>query len=482
MPLKTSEPRLSEIAKRLVKPTGIVSSEFPKINRVAAKVGILFDTWQQGVLYLLLSKRADGKYACGEGGLTLSSCRQIGKTYTIGNTAFLLCCAKPGMKVVWTAHHSRTSDETFTDLTELAEHNALLAPYVDRVRRANGQQEIRFKNGSRLMFGARERGFGRGLHSVDVEVFDEAQILTQSALDNMVAITNAATDPLIVFLGNPPKPGDQSEAFSDKRATALAGADGMCYIELAAPDDADPDDHEAWKIANPSYPKRTSETAIMRMRNLLSDDSFRREALGIWDKTDTVHAIDPNRWKETAAETPDTSGRIGYGIDMAPDRSSLAIGGAIRHDDGSVHIELREFKDVPHHGTRWAVDWLVDRWPKTAAVTIDSQSPAMSLLPDLKAAHIRPIITNAGDMGRACGQFLDHLAAGTLTHLPEGHQPPLDLAIDGAVTRPIGNSGAVGWNKIATDADISPLVACTLAAYGLTVSKRDPRRKQKVMR
>ncbi|MEE1295695.1 MAG: terminase [Bifidobacterium sp.] len=478
----TWEPRLSEVAKQLVQPAGIVGSDFTKINKVARKVGIRFDKWQQGVLYLLLAKNAQGKYACGEGGLTLSSCRQIGKTYSIGNAVYLLCMMKPGLKVVWTAHHSRTSDETFTDLSSLSEHNPLLEAYVDRIRRANGQQEIRFKNGSRLMFGARERGFGRGLHSVDVEVFDEAQILTQSALDNMVAITNAAPDPLIVFLGNPPKPGDQSEAFADKRATALAGTEGMCYIELAAPDGSDLDDREAWKIANPSYPKRTSEAAILRMRNLLSDDSFRREALGIWDKVDTAHAIDPTRWKKAAVEEPDVQGRIGYGLDMPPDRSSLAVGGAIRHDDGTVHVELREFRDVAHHGTRWAVDWLAEQWPRTSAVVIDSQSPAMSLLPDLKAAHIRPIVTNAADMGRACGQLLDHLAAGTLTHLPEGDQPALDQAVAGAVTRPVGNAGAIGWNKVGTDIDISPLVACTLASYGLTISKRDPRRKQKVRR
>lgn len=477
-----SEPKLSDIAKQLVKPADIVSSDFTRINKVANKVGIHFDLWQQGVLYLLLAKNSQGKYACGEGGLTLSSCRQIGKTYSIGNAVYLLCMMKPGLKVVWTAHHSRTSDETFTDLSSLSEHNPLLEPYVDRIRRANGQQEIRFKNGSRLMFGARERGFGRGLHSVDVEVFDEAQILTQAALDNMVAVTNAAPDPLIIFLGNPPKPGDQSEAFADKRATALAGTEGMCYIELAAPDNADLDDRQAWKIANPSYPKRTSEAAILRMRNLLSDDSFRREALGVWDKIDTVHAIDPALWKATVIEEPDVTGRIGYGLDMPPDRSSLAIGGAILHDDGSVHIELREFKDVAHHGTRWAVDWLAEQWPKTAAVVIDNQSPAMSLLPDIKAAHIRPIITNAADMGRACGQFLDHIAAQTLTHLPEGAQPALDQAVAGAITRPIGNAGAVGWNKTGTDIDLSPLVACTLAAYGLTISKRDPRRVQKVRR
>ena len=91
----------------------------------------------------------------------------------------------PNLKAIWTAHHTRTSDETFADMCEM-EHNPMLGRYVERIRRANGQQEITFTSGSRIMFGARENGFGRGLHSVDVAVFDEAQILTVRAMDNMI--------------------------------------------------------------------------------------------------------------------------------------------------------------------------------------------------------------------------------------------------------------------------------------------------------
>ena len=125
-------------------------------------------------------------------------------------------------------------------------------------------------------------------------MFDEAQILTIKALDNLIPIVNTSPNPLIVFMGNPPKPGDQCEAFEEKRSTALSGkSDDMLYVELGADRDCDPDDRNAWAKANPSYPKRTSEQAILRMRNLLADDSFRREALGIWDETATAYAISP---------------------------------------------------------------------------------------------------------------------------------------------------------------------------------------------
>ena len=217
-----SERRLSEIAQRLVQPEDVTSSDFKLINNAAVKAGIHYDLWQKGFLYLLFAKRADGKYACGSGGAVLSSCRQIGKTFTVGTAIFILCAGRAGTLVIWTAHHTRTSDETFADMCDLT-HNPKLSRYVQNVRRANGQQEIRFTNGSRIMFGARENGFGRGLHSADIEVFDEAQILTIKALDNLIPIVNTSPNPLIVFMGNPPKPGDQCEAFEEKRSTALAG-------------------------------------------------------------------------------------------------------------------------------------------------------------------------------------------------------------------------------------------------------------------
>lgn len=476
-------PRLSEVALHLVQPSGIVSSRFTRLEKAARLAGISYDPWQRGLLWLLFARRADGRYACGEGGTVISSCRQIGKTFTIGTAMFLHAVLTPGCKVIWTAHHTRTSDETFADLCDLARSRAL-SRYVDTIRRANGQQEIRLRNRSRIMFGARENGFGRGLHSADVEVFDEAQILTERALDNMLPVVNTSPDPLVVFMGNPPKPGDPSEVFEEKRRTALAGGgDGMVYVELSAEPGCDIDDKAQWARANPSYPRRTPETAILRMRNLMGADSFRREALGVWDETAAHAAIDPKAWQDATIEDSDVDkqGLVGYGLDMSPDRSSLAIGGCIRHPDGTCHVELREFRDTRSNGTAWAVDWIAEAWPRTAAVVIDAQSPVMALLPELKARHVRPIVTNAQDMGRACGRFTDMLRDHTLTHLPDGQQRPLAMAVAGAATRPIGNAGAFGWNRMGADTDISPLVAVTLALHGVHITKRDPNRRQKVM-
>ncbi|WP_240542026.1 terminase [Bifidobacterium sp. CP2] len=353
---------------------------------------------------------------------------------------------------------------------------------MNHIRRVNGQQEIAFRNGSRIMFGAREQGFGRGFDAVDMEIFDEAQILTVKALNDMVPVMNVSPNPLLVMMGTPPQPGDPSEQFAQKRADGLAKRDGMLYVEFSADRDADPDDHAQWAKANPSYPKRTSAKAIQRMRQSLGGvDNFRREALGIWDEDTTLSAIDPKQWAAGAVDVPDLEGRVAYGLDMPPDRSALAVAAAVRHGDDTAFVNLQEYRDARREGVAWAVDWLAGRWAKTCAVVVDAQSPAMSLVPDLEKRHIRVTVTQTRDLGAATGRTLDMIHAGTLQHLSADRQPQLNTAALNATLRPLGPNGAMAWNKKGADTDISPLQAATLALHGAYTSKRRPGRKQKVM-
>ncbi len=86
---------------------------------------------------------------------------------------------------------------------------------------------------------------------------------------------------------------------------------------------------------------------------------------------------DPRLWANGTVETRADGGVISFCIDMSPDRSALAIGACMKYLDGTAHIELAEYRDTKKHGTAWATDWIEQRWPKTAAVVIDAQSPAM---------------------------------------------------------------------------------------------------------
>jgi hypothetical protein len=160
----------------------------------------------------------DGKYVATVGGVGMSIPRQVGKTYFVLALLVIMCILFPGLQVVWTAHHLRTSTKTFTRCGASAPQEGRAAREGDAG--ANGEQQVEFHNGSMIMFGARSMGFGRGFDEIDVEVFDEAQILDTKALEDMVAATNQARHEhgaLLFFMGTPPRPSDPSGAFTERR-------------------------------------------------------------------------------------------------------------------------------------------------------------------------------------------------------------------------------------------------------------------------
>ena len=466
-----STPKLSDAARILNIPDGIATTGFGRVRRVADRLGIRFDRWQEGIGTLMLAKRADGTYASSVGGIGMSICRQTGKTFTVGTIIVILCLTTPNLKVIWTAHRTRTSAETFKSMQALVKRPGL-SRHCKAIRQTNGQEEIAFANGSRILFGAREQGFGRGFAAVDVIIFDEAQILTEKALEDMIPTANAAKNPLIIHMGTPPRPVDPGEVFTGRRTAGLAHDPDSTWIEFGADRDCDTADPDAWAQANPSYPHRTPASAMLRMLKNLGEDSFRREALGIWDQ-DTEHAaIDPELWAQAATPERASGGWTAMAIDMPPHRGWITIGACQAYEDGTAYIDIAALKGVRKHGTKWPVDFLARRWPHLAAVVIDAQSPATVLIPPLKAAGIDVTVTSASDMGKACGRLLDMLQYHELRHKPDVR--PLDQAVAGATVRKIGVEGAFGWNKLGSDVDISPLVAATLALHGAVTSTRRP--------
>jgi phage terminase large subunit-like protein len=325
---KRSTRKLSEVARHVVIPSGIVTSGWAPVYARIREFGDEFDEWQQGAGKVILGKRDNGEYAATIGGVTLSIPRQVAKTYMIGRIVFALCTLFPNLTVLWSAHRTRTSSKTFASLRGFAGKKSV-SPFIAGIRSTNGEQEILFTNGSIIMFGAREQGFGRGFDEVDIEVFDEAQILTEKALEDMVAATNQSRFPagaLLFFMGTPPRPTDPSEAFKIRRRDSLelqaAVARGeevesdAIYIECSADPDADPDDREQWAIANPSYPHRTPLRSMLRLRkNLPGDASWKREALGIWDSDqEGSRAISAPEWAATGVTAAPADGVRSFAV------------------------------------------------------------------------------------------------------------------------------------------------------------------------
>lgn len=474
---QSGDRKLSEVARHLVMPDGIVSTAWPSIAAQLKVMDIPLDRWQQGFCQAILAKREDGQYACGIGGAIASIPRQSGKTYTIGALIFALCLATPGTLALWTAHRTRTHNETFKSMDGMANRKKV-APFIRSVRKANGEQEIEFENGSRILFGARENGFGRGFAKVDALVLDEAQILTEKAMEDMVPATNAADNALVIMVGTPPRPSDPGEVFTSRREDALSGNDpDVLYVEMSADKNANPDDRKQWAKANPSFPGRTGEGAILRMRRLLgSVESFLREGLGVWDEKQLGQkAVESAAWDSCVGDP--VEGRRVIGVRFTPDGSTVAVAGAVRPDDESLpfFVEAIDQRSTGE-GTQWLVDFLVERHKDLAQIVIDGKSGVGYLVNALRVEGVsaKAILTPSTDDVTAAHSMMEAaIRDGGLVH---SGQEELDGQVKAAMKRKIGTAGGFGWDA-PEGGSVASFEAVTLAHWGARVTKRRPGRK-----
>lgn len=464
---------LADLAKHLIKPDAAVSTGWPRVRDTCNNLGWHFDEWQDDLGRLILAKDESSLFAASI--CVMSLPRQVGKTYLVGCIAFALCLTQPGTTVIWTAHRGRTATETFRAMKAKAK-TPELAAFIDQrvkgggIRSSNGEQEIEFLNGSRIMFGARESGFGVGFADVGMLVLDEVQRATTRTMDDLLPTTNAAANPLVLCMGTPPRPTDDGEVFTMFRSEALSGeSEDVLYVELGATSRFDlSDEAEFWKQlrqVNPAFPHRVGERAILRNKKGLGTDSVYREVFGLWDEiTKQFSPINGVLWAEGAdVGPPETTKPSALAVDMSHARE-ISVG-ACWLEDSSAHVEeVWAGVDEPA-----AVDWIVARAGRRLTVVIDSMSPAASMIPTLKARGVKVHAGSAGDMAKGCGLITSDVNAGCLTH---ADQKSVNDAREGARKRAIGTAGGWGYDRKDPSVKIHPIVAVTLARLGASLTQR----------
>lgn len=479
-PATRSTPRLSEVTRHLVIPAGIVSTGWPAVAARCAEWGDKFDTWQEGLGSVALGRRGDGLYAATIGGVVISIPRQVAKTFLVMRIVFALCTLYPDLRVLWTAHRTRTATNTFQKMQALAKRKGA-SKHVKSIRVANGEQEITFTNGSVILFGAREQGFGRGFDEVDIEVFDEAQILTERALEDMIAAMNQARHEhgaLGFFMGTPPRPVDPGDAFSELRRGLIEGEnpDGV-YIETSA----DPnigrkggpslDDPKQWRIANPSFPSRTPLASMKRLRKLLpSDDAWRREAMGVWDERGQLEppVIDPDDFAELIGPAP-TGGRTAYGVRFDPSGVQMAV--SVARADGKRRFVETLDRGTPASRMEGTIDFLSDRWRECDAIVIDGRGSADVFERRLIEAGVQPRKIVRATTMQASGAYAGLLDLVETKRLRHAGQPGLTESIACSSRRAIGTQGAWGYQANNPEGDSTPTESAALALSGLRVTK-----------
>jgi phage terminase large subunit-like protein len=172
-------PRSSIIGRRqpsyvlIPKHTSSKGAEAAELMRSA---GVTLDGWQTDVLAGALGVYK-GHWAARI--VTLLTGRQNGKSECGIAAALHLAVSAPKKLAIIAAHETKTGDELFIRCRDIVETSAFES-YAPKVYSANGQQGIRFNNGSRIRFVARSKHQVRGF-SVDLLLIDEAMILTDIA-------------------------------------------------------------------------------------------------------------------------------------------------------------------------------------------------------------------------------------------------------------------------------------------------------------
>lgn len=480
---RTARQKLSEVAKHLSVPDGIVSSEWPSVHKTCReKLGITFDPWQEDIGRLILTKRDDGTLATTVDGVGMSLPRQVGKTYLLAGMVFALCVNRPGLLVIWTAHHLATSGETFLAMQGFAQR-AKVAPHVKQVYTGSGDEEVRFHNGSRILFGARERGFGRGIPGVDILIMDEAQILSDKAMSNMLATMNTSRFGLHLYIGTPPKPEDMSESFTRMRTDALAGKlpDGA-WVEFGGDRDSKADDRKQWRKANPSYPHRTPAQSMLRLKRKLTEADWLREGLGVWDEAASADSlISSDLYAATVIDAAPTEGIKSFGVKFAPDGSRVAVCGAMKPADGPIHVEIVGAQTGSmSSGTAALVQWFVERWRDTAVIVVDGTSAAGAFVNALHEAGVSKrvvVVPTWGEVVTANGMFIEAVTSGGMSHLGTEGQDALTDSVTKTTKKFHGDKGAWSWAPVHEGADEIPVMAASLAFWGAKTTKRNPGRK-----
>ncbi|MGV9242623.1 terminase [Streptomyces sp. NPDC003710] len=478
-------------------PPTFLSSAGQEAVELAALAGLGLMPWQQHVLDVGLREREDGQWAAFE--CCVNVPRQNGKGGVIEARELAGLFLLDEQLIIHSAHEFKTSRVAFERIRSLILGTPDLRKRVKRILNNTTETSIELVTGQKLYFLARSGGSGRGFTG-DCNILDEAMILGDDAMGALMPTMSAVENPQMWYFGSAGI-GAPSVQLARLRRRALAALEAgepdpsLAYFEWSVDphvDECPPgctehdgaDDPAAWAKANPSLGYLiTPEFVRNEQASLGSSGIFERERLGVGvypsDEADTWQVIGEDAWRALAAAESQPSDPVAFAIDMTPERShvAIAVAGEWR---GGTHVEVVDHRS----GTGWVKERVRDltkKWGPRCWV-IDPSSPAGSLIGELTDALkvdpddqseeprlLSPIVqTKTRDVVQATGQFFDAVAEAKLSHLD---QAPLASALAGAQKRTLGDAWA--WARRIVSVDISPLVAATLAKWGLGAEVED---------
>lgn len=330
---------------------------------------------------------------------------------------------------------------------------------IRRLFRAFGGEAIDFHNGSRLVLMAATADSGHG-KTVDLAIKDELFADTDDRRDQALIpamATRSAAQVLTASTMGTDESLPLNRAVERGRDAVMDGlTSGIAYFEWSADLEADPGDPATWWSCMPALGWTITEKVVAHARSMMSDGEFRRAFLNQQTRSED-RVIPAASWAAVCDERVAPKGQIVFAVDVNPERSAAAIVAA-----GGGTVELIEQRD----GAGWVVERAkeLDGRHGPARWVVDTRGPAGSLRADLEAAGLAVHGVSAQEMVEACAQFYDRVLE---RRVKVRRHPKLDEAVSAVTKRSVGDAWA--WARKHTAADISPLVAATLALWGASL-------------
>lgn len=418
---------------------------------LAASAGLVLDDWQADFLIESLAESSSGLWAAASVGLVVPRQNGKGSVLEARQLAGLFLLGEPLQ--VHTAHEFKTCFEHFLRVVRLVESTPDLDRLVQRVRRGAGEQAIELRSGERLRFLARSGGSARGFSAPTVYL-DEAFAATAPMVGALQYAQSAMPNPQTWLTSSAPPVG--SAVLRNAIRIAEAGSHPrQLFAMFSASPTGDRSDVERWAEANPGFPHRISREAILGELLACGDDpdllaEFDRERLGLVAEVNAAQsAIDLDVWARLIDESFEMTGRPFVALDVGESFSSLCA--AQVDAAGVTHVEVVERAQ----GT----DWVVAACRRAGLpVRVAKSSPAAGLVSRLVGAGVEVVEVAASQLPTACSAFAKAVDDGLVRHRDDAF---LVAALRSAVRRQSGDVWQ--WSRSSSSADISALVAVTLA-------------------
>lgn len=448
------------------------------------------DPWQRLSVQLKMATRADGRWAARTTGEEVP--RQAGKGDG-EECVELWGWTERAERILHTIHDAvLLATEAHTRLLSTIDGHADLRRMKARAWSGTGQQMIEGRNGGIIWYRTRTGSGGAGVDEVDRIVVDEAQYATAEQIEVTSPTQLASENPQTNAMGTGGLDGKSAWWWRMRKRALLPNPGEFAYLGFTAEQlsvvdgkvlTVRPDVSTVEKFltlvaqVHPTLQRRPDLIEFFAEEyRKLGPEGAAREYLLFWDPEPDGESSTIPRWLELADRHSQIATGAAMALAVSPHElgtqwACFAVDG--RRHDGRFHVEALDHRA----GTWWVVDRAKEFYrERRLPLRVRTTGAEGQLIRQLREAGVQVEEISATDADQSCGAFIaaagfDDAGCPLLHHLDD---PDLNKAIRHAARR-TSTRGATTWDELNSQAEISALMAVSIAFGGVPLQSRPPR-------